>query len=624
VDVAFDYDIGIRGQIPGTAHLGVEYQPQIGVNSLDKMLTLRAGVNQIPSPAGNISNITMGVGINYQGVEFNYAYSPAYGDIPQTSTQFFSISYVGVPAPVKPIEEMKPLISQAVPVAPGPMISQVTPNDKLVTRASLVVVQGKVSNPKRIAKLEINNGAVSVSDAGSFQRSVPVSTIGKHLVVVRATDVDGKTEEHQIRVIRLMKFVDVPENYWADTSIEQLATTGLIEGYPNGTFQPQRALSRAELATLLVKSKGLELPTLKGKTFKDVSASHWASRYVKGALDMGLVNGYPNGTFKPNNMITRTEGVVVLTRFGELPVENQTALVAGPYPDVKASFWASPFIASARASGLLDYIGDNNFEPRRELTRAEAIEILAKTNYGKMRTDNLFDWTVGFVPEPSAPALAAYSPVAGQRAGAVGRPLPGRGAVVPQIADFSDVRDDYWANNSIKYLATAGIISGYPDGSFKPNRVVTRAELASLLVKAKNIPVTTGSVTRFSDVSRQSGAAPYIKAAVDSGYLTGRTANKFEPNKAATRAEAVAALVKFDRTTLPGSLRAGPFPDMKAKDWSSRYVAAAKEAGMLDYLQGQNFEANKSITRAEVAEILSRTKYGLAKIEELKSANVYE
>jgi hypothetical protein len=344
---------------------------------------------------------------------------------------------------------------------------------------------------------------------------------------------------------------------------------------------------------------------------------------VKGALDMGLVLGYPDKTFKPNNMITRAEGVAVLTRFGDLPV--QAALGAGPYQDVNARYWASPFIASAKASGLLEYIGDNNFEPRRELTRAEAIEILAKTSYGKLRADNLFDWTVGFNPEPTAPVLASYTaPVTAQPAGAIGKPMPGKGAVVPQMEEFSDVHDEFWASNSIKYLATAGVVSGYPDGTFKPNRVVTRGELASMLVQAKKIPVTTASVTGYSDVSKSSMAAPYIKAAVDSGYLTGRKGDKFEPNKAATRAEAVAAIVKFDRTSIPGSLRAGPFPDMTAKEWSSRYVAAAKDAGMLGYLEGQNFEAKRNITRAEVAELIAKTRFGMAKIDEVKSASVTE
>jgi hypothetical protein len=347
---------------------------------------------------------------------------------------------------------------------------------------------------------------------------------------------------------------------------------------------------------------------------------------------MGLVKGYPDKTFKPNNKITRTEGVVVLTRFGELP--QQAALTAGPYPDLTARHWASPFIAAARTAGLLDYIGDNDFEPKRELTRAEAVEILSKTSYGRARLDSLLDWNVGFEPEIARPAVAAVPAPIGTPAGAVsaigrpiaGKPVAGQGATVSQITEFADVPDEFWANNSIKYLTTAGVMSGYPDGTFKPERIVTRAELASILVKAKNIPVSGAYSTGYTDVTRQNWAAPYIRSAVESGYLTGRKDNKFEPNRGATRAEAVAAIVKFDSISLPTSLRAGPFPDMTAREWSSQYVAAAKEAGMLDYLQGQDFEAEKSITRAEVAELIAKTKYGQAKIENVKSKStgVYE
>jgi hypothetical protein len=186
------------------------------------------------------------------------------------------------------------------------------------------------------------------------------------------------------------------------------------------------------------------------------------------------------------------------------------------------------------------------------------------------------------------------------------------------------VPEEFWAGNSIKYLAAAGVMNGYPDGTFKPDRIVTRSELASILVKAKNIVARNINTTGYSDVSKQNWAASYIRAAVDAGYLTGRKGDKFEPNKGATRAEAVAAIVKFDSMTLPSSLRAGPFPDMTAKEWSSKYVSAAKEAGMLDYLQGQDFEAGRSITRAELAELIAKTKYGQAKIEQVKSAGAYE
>jgi hypothetical protein len=248
LDVAVDYDMGLGYKIPGTAHIGVEYKPQVGVGYIDRILTLRAGVNQVAAPEGNINNLTAGVGIDYQGMQFNYAYSPSYGDLPASSSHFFSLSYVGVPKKEVVIEtEMKPLISE------------ITPGDRVVTKENKITVQGKLADITKVDKVEINNAGVSISDAGVFEMNVPLEKTGKHLIVVTATGKDGKTEEHSIRAIRLVKFADVSDDHWADKPVSNLATAGLIEGYPNGTFQPERALSRAELATLLVKSKGMEL-----------------------------------------------------------------------------------------------------------------------------------------------------------------------------------------------------------------------------------------------------------------------------------------------------------------------------------------------------------------------------
>ena len=609
LDLAVDYSTAISGKIPATAHVGLEYKPQIGIGLVDNILTLRAGMNQVPSPTGNISCMTMGVGINFQGWDFNYAYSPTIGDLPETATQFFSISYIGVPKAEKPIEEMKPLISM------------LSPEDKIITKDRTIHVQGTVSDPAKILKVEINDAGVNVSSSGSFEMNVPLSVTGKHLITVRATDLKGQTEEHKIRALRLVKFVDVADNYWASMPVGQLATVGLVEGYPDGTFQPERALSRAELATLLVKAKGEEPPPVTGKVFKDVAASHWASRYIRGAMEMGLVLGYPDKTFKPNNKINRTEGVVVLSRFGELT--GQSKLESGPYPDLTARYWASPLIAAAREAGFLDYIGDKDFEPKKELTRAEAVEILSKTSYGSAKLQTLLDWSVGFEPSARGARTVAASPAY------YGAPVAAAAAAAPstqtvKIKQFTDVHDSYWASESIKYLATAGVMGGYPDGSFKPERIVSRAELASILVKAKGLPIPKVYMTSYTDLPRDNWASAYVKAAVDSGYMTGRQGGKFEPAKGATRAETVAAVVKFDDKELPMELRAGPFPDMTAREWSSRYVEAAKQSGMLDYLKGQDFEANKSITRAELAELLAKTTYGQAKIDQIKSAAVYE
>jgi len=75
--------------------------------------------------------------------------------------------------------------------------------------------------------------------------------------------------------------------------------------------------------------------------------------------------------------------------------------------------------------------------------------------------------------------------------------------------------------------------------------------------------------------------------------------------------------VRFDGITAPREVKALPFPDVEIKHWAAPVIAAAKEAGLLEYLVGKNFEPNRELTRAEAAEMLSKTKFGKDKIKEL-------
>ncbi len=177
--------------------------------------------------------------------------------------------------------------------------------------------------------------------------------------------------------ITLKTFKDVPSGYWAKEPIEYLATLGILGGYPDGTFRPEAPLTRAELATVLVRAKEGEPPLISKNPFPDLPAGNWAAKYVKAASDLKLVGGYPDGEFKPNNKVNRAVGIVLLTRFADLPLPQNTTL--GPFRDMDASHWASPNVLAAYNAGMLNYLKSADFEPEREMTRAEVAEILSKT-----------------------------------------------------------------------------------------------------------------------------------------------------------------------------------------------------------------------------------------------------
>ncbi len=181
----------------------------------------------------------------------------------------------------------------------------------------------------------------------------------------------------------IKSFTDVKEGFWAKDPIEYLATLGMIGGYPDNTFRPDQPLTRAELATLLVKAKGFEPKIPEANLFSDVPTSHWAAPYISVALDHKYISGYPNGTFMPWKEVTRAEAVVVLSKFAGL--SEPVSLSENPFPDVFKRHWAARWIAVAKGYGLLEYLSGKNFEPDRDLTRAEAAEIISKTDYAKAK-----------------------------------------------------------------------------------------------------------------------------------------------------------------------------------------------------------------------------------------------
>ena len=111
------------------------------------------------------------------------------------------------------------------------------------------------------------------------------------------------------------------EGYEFEAEVRRLASLGVIAGYPDGTFRPEDPVTRAEFAKMIVVMLGLENAAnlMKGQavSFSDVPATHWASGYINVAEMKGVVNGYPDGTFKPEGSITYAEALkMILTAMG--------------------------------------------------------------------------------------------------------------------------------------------------------------------------------------------------------------------------------------------------------------------------------------------------------------------
>ena len=189
----------------------------------------------------------------------------------------------------------------------------------------------------------------------------------------------------------------------------------------------------------------------------------------------------------------------------------------------------------------------------------------------------------------------------------------------PKLVSFTDVPDGYWAKKPIDYLSTLGIMGGYDDNTFRPTQELTRSELAVLLVKAKGFTVGNGVRVKFKDVSPQSFEAPYISFAVERKYLTGYPDKTFRPQDRVTRAEGAMIFARWTGLYLKPKLEKSPFSDLPADHWAAPAIAATKTAGLFEYLSGQGFGPKLNLTRAEAAEIISKSPFAKKQIEKLIS-----
>ncbi|WP_322922345.1 S-layer homology domain-containing protein [Paenibacillus campi] len=146
-----------------------------------------------------------------------------------------------------------------------------------------------------------------------------------------------------------------------------------IEGYPDGTFRPNNSLTRAELASLLYRLQATSSNAGAVKSFKDVSSSFWANQAIQSMQSAGLMSGLPNGTFAPSKPITRAEMAIILSRWQSLSGQSGTTFAT----DINGH-WAERDIKLVLTAGLMQGISPSSFQPNAPLTRAQAVTILNK------------------------------------------------------------------------------------------------------------------------------------------------------------------------------------------------------------------------------------------------------
>jgi hypothetical protein len=175
-------------------------------------------------------------------------------------------------------------------------------------------------------------------------------------------------------------FPDVPNSYWASCNIDKLAMNNVVVGYPDGMFKPGKDITRAEFATMLVKGFNLDDCGLHNrKIFSDVPTHNWANAAIAKAVDEDLLAGYPNGKFEPNKRVTRAEALTSIAKGMHCDIDECKANdILSKYADgASVPSWARIPVAKSLQNGALkDSPNPNMIYPNREATRADVASML--------------------------------------------------------------------------------------------------------------------------------------------------------------------------------------------------------------------------------------------------------
>ncbi|MEC0226578.1 S-layer homology domain-containing protein [Paenibacillus alba] len=162
------------------------------------------------------------------------------------------------------------------------------------------------------------------------------------------------------------------KGHWAEANIRELVKQGAINGYSDNSFKPDNKITRAEFVTVIVKA--LNLKAQDGKSFEDTS-THWAKGAIAIAAALGVVNGYTEQSFGPEDFITREQMAAIIIRAAQLePIAKNI-----DFSDSSSvSDWARSALATAIAKDLVNGYEDHTVKPQANTTRAEAVTVILR------------------------------------------------------------------------------------------------------------------------------------------------------------------------------------------------------------------------------------------------------
>lgn len=219
-----------------------------------------------------------------------------------------------------------------------------------------------------------SDGTGSIGEAGNTPGQAPTNQTA--VAPQSPTEAIGGLDAPEV-IPSQLDISDVPEDHWAYPFIAKLHAQGIIPDYPDGKFQPDKPVTRAELAAQIQRAF-VDEPGQRTLTFSDIESGYWAADAIEGAVDKKFMSGYPEGDFQPDKLVPRYEVLVALVSGLELeiPSSPETSLQRfqdqGQLPD-----WSKGKIAaSTQESIVVSHPEPGLLKPEANATRAEVAAMI--------------------------------------------------------------------------------------------------------------------------------------------------------------------------------------------------------------------------------------------------------
>ena len=218
-------------------------------------------------------------------------------------------------------------------------------------------------------KMDAPDGIDFVSGVTSANYTNPVK------LYVTSEDKDTTTM-YTVTVEEGISFSDVNPGDWFYDNVMDAAQNGYVSGMGDGTFNPTGATTRAQFAAMIANAMGYEADPDVESMFPDVADNYWGKAAINYCVQNGILTGYEDGTFQPEKAITRQEAAAILNNAFELA--EKYGISTEKFPDNGAiAGWAADHVYAAKAAGLMKGdAGTGNFRPTSTITRAEAASIM--------------------------------------------------------------------------------------------------------------------------------------------------------------------------------------------------------------------------------------------------------